>query len=512
MIDSQRDPSHSLNAAASAPAQPRHKTLGLTGVTIHAMALIAPGAFMWLLYQSQAASAINGVADIWPGVLAALLVAILTSLSLGELMRRYPDVGTKGAFQFFAPIFREKAWSAKAGLVQGMKILIGWSANLYYWIYPGLIVAFTGVLADYLLRSLGYHPTVFGQLILTCSFSALIGFLALRGITGSITSSVVINVVQLSMLLVFGIAAVVFRWQNPLHIPAADWIQANAAAVLLPKSIPSLLFQAALAMALMVGFEDASALSRVANNPTRDIPRATVLALLIQGALAYLLGYFAAGLALNTRLVAPSAGVTGIAALAQSRIPIGDLVVQLGNTLFSGNGSAFLLMMSFSIFVALLGSALTAMNTSVRVSFTMEFDPEMPGVVSFLPARHATPYGTVVLLAVVSAVIGSLGTVGGLTLLMSLILAANLGAFVLYGLLCWVSLAAFKGMPGYRFLQHALAPALGGAVNLGLAIAFPLIGLAAGGQLRQVSLLTLAISAAWIVVSTASFWVIKKRK
>ena len=31
------------------------KTLGLTGVTVNAMALIAPGAFLWLTYQVQAA-------------------------------------------------------------------------------------------------------------------------------------------------------------------------------------------------------------------------------------------------------------------------------------------------------------------------------------------------------------------------------------------------------------------------------------------------------------------------
>jgi len=36
-------------------------TLGLTGVTINAMALIAPGAFLWTTYQLQAApgSAMN---------------------------------------------------------------------------------------------------------------------------------------------------------------------------------------------------------------------------------------------------------------------------------------------------------------------------------------------------------------------------------------------------------------------------------------------------------------------
>ncbi|SPF56964.1 hypothetical protein SBF1_9590002 [Candidatus Desulfosporosinus infrequens] len=31
------------------------KTLGLTGVTVNAMALIAPGAFLWLTFQMQAA-------------------------------------------------------------------------------------------------------------------------------------------------------------------------------------------------------------------------------------------------------------------------------------------------------------------------------------------------------------------------------------------------------------------------------------------------------------------------
>jgi len=32
------------------------KTLGLTGVTVNAMALIAPGAFLWITYQLQAAA------------------------------------------------------------------------------------------------------------------------------------------------------------------------------------------------------------------------------------------------------------------------------------------------------------------------------------------------------------------------------------------------------------------------------------------------------------------------
>ena len=35
-------------------------TLGLTGVTVNAMALIAPGAFLWLTFQLQAAQTVPG--------------------------------------------------------------------------------------------------------------------------------------------------------------------------------------------------------------------------------------------------------------------------------------------------------------------------------------------------------------------------------------------------------------------------------------------------------------------
>ena len=54
------------------------KTLGLTGVTVNAMALIAPGAFLWMTYQLQAASIDSAgkstAQDMWTGVVAALVI------------------------------------------------------------------------------------------------------------------------------------------------------------------------------------------------------------------------------------------------------------------------------------------------------------------------------------------------------------------------------------------------------------------------------------------------------
>src|SRR5213082_4201825 len=85
-----------LNMPEQATVRP---TLGLTGVTVNAMALIAPGAFLWITLQIQAAQTVPGgtastALDMWPGIVFALLLAFLTALSYSELARIYPEAGT----------------------------------------------------------------------------------------------------------------------------------------------------------------------------------------------------------------------------------------------------------------------------------------------------------------------------------------------------------------------------------------------------------------------------------
>ena len=75
------------------------KTLGLTGVTVNAMALIAPGAFLWITYQVQASNN-GGATDMWSGIFAALIIAFLTAFSFSELARRYPEAGAGGSYYF----------------------------------------------------------------------------------------------------------------------------------------------------------------------------------------------------------------------------------------------------------------------------------------------------------------------------------------------------------------------------------------------------------------------------
>src|SRR2546423_15299045 len=74
-------------------------TLGLTGVTINAMALIAPGAFLWTTYQLQAAP--GSAMNMWFAVFVATAIALFTATAYVTLAKRYPEAGA-GSTYFFA--------------------------------------------------------------------------------------------------------------------------------------------------------------------------------------------------------------------------------------------------------------------------------------------------------------------------------------------------------------------------------------------------------------------------
>jgi len=64
-------------------------------LTINAMALIAPGAFLWLTFQIQSlyGAPMAGCA-MWFGILAALLLCFATAISYAELSKLFPGAGS----------------------------------------------------------------------------------------------------------------------------------------------------------------------------------------------------------------------------------------------------------------------------------------------------------------------------------------------------------------------------------------------------------------------------------
>ena len=60
-----------------------------------------------------------------------------------------------------------------------------------------------------------------------------------------------------------------------------------------------MIIQACIAILILVGFESVTSMGEEAKNAKRDIPRAVLLSLFIQGVVCYLIEYFAASYFLN---------------------------------------------------------------------------------------------------------------------------------------------------------------------------------------------------------------------
>ncbi|MBV8695252.1 MAG: APC family permease, partial [Ktedonobacteraceae bacterium] len=432
-------------------------TLGLTGVTINAMALIAPGAFLWTTYQLQAAPA--SALNMWAAVFVATAIAMLTAVAYAQLANRYPEAGAGSSYYFAEASILQREEHRHFKFARLSKFIVGWASHLYYWIYPGVMVAFMGLIISYIIQT--FVPS-FGapwqEVIVCILFAAIVGSIAYIGVTGSTVANIVINVIQILALVTFSVLAIVYR---ALH-PNVHYLHPSALSVILPHDLSGLIFQSTIAILLVVGFESATALAAEAKNPQRDIPRGVLLSLVIQAVVFYFLEYFAANFFINTGYTSGSGKtlLSGFAAASASGAPIGDMAKIIGDSLLGGNGTLLATVIALTVVIALIGTALSCLNTGVRVTYAMGKDTELPIVFGFLHGKYRTPHVGVIVLTVLSAIIGSYGVIN-IDHLTQVTLVSNIGTFLLYGMTCLICIIAFAGVAARNVFTTVLAPALG---------------------------------------------------
>ena len=436
-------------------------TLGLTGLTMNAMALIAPGAFLWLTFFIQATAG-NTPPAMWAGIVLALLLCLATAVCYAEMAKLYPGTGSSYYFAEQSFLNHDTAWK----YARLSKFIVGWGSHLYYWIYPGVMVGVMGVLCGYLAGTLwpsfmsaSLPGPVFMALVAVAT-SFLVAWIAYRGVAGATAVNIAINVIQISALLVFSVMAVGYRTNHPpgsvawnfdsssseaytyefatekqtvdgkqvdvvlrntdgtpkakldaagkevpfqIAYPESDAngfvSHPSASSVVGVHNIGWMFVQATIAILILVGFESVTAMGGEAKNPKRDVPIAVVTSLLVQGAFCYLIEYFAANYFLNSGYTMQSA--TGSAA------PIGDMMIMVGNAVFgAGHGRTFMLVQAFTVFLAIIGTTLSCMSTGARVTYAMGKDEELPDHYGLLHAENLTPHRSIWMLAVVAAIIG----------------------------------------------------------------------------------------------------------
>jgi len=609
-------------------------TLGLTGLTSNAMALIAPGAFLWLTYEGQAATGAPAAAmSMWAGILLALMLCLATAIAYAELSKLYPGAGS--SYFFAEQSFLSKSKAFKYARVS--KFTIGWASHLYYWVYPGVMVATTAIIAGYMLGTICAHfgintspgnpvfnagiPSPLFMILFSIVFAFGVSYIAFRGVGGTTAVNAAINVIQISALIVFSVMAIAHRtshpegsnvWVldstgtptqyvqdtvldttktiqdpkfpndptkqiqdpnatipkvdsngnaipvmiaadtsgnplkgsdgNPIVIPTdgdgkpAATMPAGAAkavpqlftvsyqggittdpktgittylyhgsagSVVAPHNISYVFIQACIAILILVGFESVTAMGEEAKNPKKDIPKAVVLSLVIQGGFCYLFEYFAASYMLHS-------GYTNTAAIASSA-PIGDLMQLVGAWAFGSANAGwwFMMIQACTVFLALIGTTLSCMTTGARVTYAMGRDKEVPEHFGMLHGEKLTPHRAIWTLATISTVIGIITCLfwfcGPAAQADSAIqalpdniwykfglwhnvtaakipagflvagLVSNFGTFLLYMMTCIVAIVAFREHHTFNGFKHMFVPLFGLVANL-LCMIFYLVG------------------------------------
>jgi amino acid transporter len=307
----------------------------------------------------------------------------------------------------------------------------------------------------------------------------------------------------------------------------------TAGSVLKPHGFNFLIIQACIAILLLVGFESVTAMGEEAKNPKKDIARAVLLSLAIQGAVCYLFEYFAANYFLNSGYTISNAGASGA--------PLGDMMVLVGTWMFGSYaaGKAFMLVQAGTVFLALIGTTLSCINTGARVTYAMGRDEEVPSHFGLVHGRTLSPHRAIWTLVAISVVIGIITTTVYLgaqstdlapldkhnfwysfgifsphaytwmpNTLVIVTLVSNFGTFLLYMTTCIVAIVAFREHHSFNGFKHMVIPVFGLLANLGCML-FYLVGpFSVSGMSWHEPYIALAVAAAWGIYGLIYF---KKR-
>jgi amino acid transporter len=629
-------------------------TLGLTGLTSNAMALIAPGAFLWLTFSEQSAyGSPSAGAAMWMGMAMATILCLATAVSYAELSKLYPGAGS--SYYFAEQAFLSKKQAYKWARLY--KFMVGWASHLYYWIYPGVMVCVTSIFIGYMAGQL--FPSKFTtsenspilMIVFAVIFAYGVAFIAYRGVVGATSVNVAINAIQITALLIFSCMAITHRWHTkegdpdwtldsvgvpvqyvqdtvPNMIPdpkdatkqivdpsgatspkldpsgasVAVYYAADAKGVVIddakgnPVVVPTdangkltalptgaakavyepvtisylggmvqdskgvwqfnyhdtaksvfhwhsgqyVLIQACIAILCLVGFESVSSMGEEALNPKKHIPIAIVASLLIQGGFCYLFEYFAANYFQSSCYTNQTA--------AGSSAPIGDMMQLCGAWCFgtASGGWWFMFVEAITVFLAMIGTTLSCINTGARVTYAMGRDEEVPAHFGILHGKNATPHRCIWVLATISVFVGIYGVMcylcgpsasaalDGLSdaqkasiwykgvfsfataakipnSLLIITLISNFGTFLLYMMSCLVAIVAFHEHQMHNPIKHILIPGFGLVANLACMCFYLIAPLSVAGMSKNEPFIALGFCAFWGIIG-AVYFVSKSKK
>jgi amino acid transporter len=202
---------------------------------------------------------------------------------------------------------------------------------------------------------------------------------------------------------------------------------------------------------------------------------------------------------------------------------------------------------AITVFLALIGTTLSCINTGARVTFAMGRDEELAGNLGVLHTKNLTPHRAIWTLCVISAIIGVFSVIlyfcGGAALsddtiktlphniwysfgifahdfavnipqsLLIVTLTSNFGTFLLYMMSNIIAIVAFREHHSFHGFKHMVVPVFGLLANL-LCMLFYLIGpFSVAGMSWKEPFIALGIAGVWGLYGAFHFtWGSKKKE
>lgn len=319
------------------------KELGLLPVVLSGIGIIL-GAGIYVLVGKAAAITGNSV---WLSFLIAGIVAAFTGLSFAELSSMYPKAGaeyeyTKNAFGR-RTAFMVGWLSILAGILSSATVALGFGG--YFEALFGIPMIFAGV-----------------ALIVLSSYIIFLGIKQSTWLAGIIT---LIELFGLLLIIAIGLP----------HIGQVDLLSFNA-------GIGGIFTAAALIFFAFIGFEELVRLSEETKNPSKVIPKALIISMVITSVLYILVAISAVS-------------ILGAEELGNSNSPLADVAAEV----FGAN--AFVLLAVIALFSTGNTVLLLLLATS-RIVYGIGEDKSFPHIVAKIHPTNKTPYIAIFLVMLLS--------------------------------------------------------------------------------------------------------------
>ncbi|MDQ6771934.1 MAG: APC family permease [Candidatus Dormibacteraeota bacterium] len=427
----------SATPAAAAPHQ-LERTLGLRAVTLFGLAYLAPlivlGTFGVLAQKSAGTTA--------SAYLLSLVAMLFTAYSYGKMAARFPIAGS-------AYTFTRRSIGSRIGF------MIGWAILLDYFFIPMAIWLIGAAFLNAAFPAVPPWLWIIG-------FIALTSGLNLVGVRLAANVNSLLMVFQLSVLGIF----ILLSLRHVVGIGGAGAAFSGAPWLNPQTTLAGVAAGAALAAYSFLGFDAVTTMTEEAVNPTKTIPRAILLIILLGGGMFILASY-------ATQLVHPGGVFKSVDSAAF------DIAKTIGGDLWSSIFLGGLILAQFT-------SGISAQAAVSRLLYAMGRDSVLPKrFFGYIHPRFRTPALNILLA----------GATGLIALRLSVATSTsfiNFGAFTAFTFVNLSVIALFfRGRSGHgwkRVVTEFVAPAIGAVVDV-----FLLLNLANDAKLLGTIWLTLGL-------------------